>query len=594
MCILCQIICSWGGARTIENLGGLRNLFLLSNEQQNSKDTIHQIDLPQVMLDGAGIKHNATFLSTIVPERDINKFLLDKKRSIQRLNEGAVKNANLASGFELVKQGKFVILKTPLFENKFEFPEKDSDVLCVDLDHKFRIRSSRHLTLFEAFHGQDNNHFPRLIIDRKENKLFGSLHYGNQKMVTKQGNQKITYTEDDVELVRGWPYSPAFYELPKSPQYHSTEDQLLVTSSATGDPQILTPSKISIRSRTRPLDKIGIYLIEFNDNIKYFDPQNKKDMNSLAKRINVSGGFQCLMVHGNGRGPYNESLLSLGLVKLSNLGTNMAYIAYPYDKLISEHTAPHTLSFSLNTQEEESIGNEFDESWGLDPSRFIAHAGGSIDGIPYTNSLEAMNRAYRNGFKMIELDIIQTKDQQFVAAHDWTKWHTMTGMPDYGPVNLNVFLDRLLLGKYTPLDMKRINQWFSAHPDAILVTDKIDDPITFSKKFQYPERLIMELFTLDALNQASTIDQIVSMASQNIIQQLGSDALDYLQNKDIRKVAMSWNYFRNNKVFCKDLARNNIHIYLYGLNKKDLKNEAYVLQNDLPIAYGIYAEEWKF
>ena len=45
-----------------------------------------------------------------------------------------------------------------------------------------------------------------------------------------------------------------------------------------------------------------------------------------------------------------------------------------------------------------------------DTMRFIAHAGGSIDGHRYTNSLEALNENYQKGFRLFELYIIKTKD----------------------------------------------------------------------------------------------------------------------------------------------------------------------------------------
>ena len=52
-----------------------------------------------------------------------------------------------------------------------------------------------------------------------------------------------------------------------------------------------------------------------------------------------------------------------------------------------------------------------------EPLRFIAHAGGRIEGMNYTNSLEALNNSYKNGFRLFELDIIETSDGEFVAAH---------------------------------------------------------------------------------------------------------------------------------------------------------------------------------
>jgi glycerophosphoryl diester phosphodiesterase len=49
----------------------------------------------------------------------------------------------------------------------------------------------------------------------------------------------------------------------------------------------------------------------------------------------------------------------------------------------------------------------------------IAHAGGHIYGYKYTNSLEALENSYNNGFRFIELDFDWTQDNQIVLIHDW-------------------------------------------------------------------------------------------------------------------------------------------------------------------------------
>ncbi len=57
-----------------------------------------------------------------------------------------------------------------------------------------------------------------------------------------------------------------------------------------------------------------------------------------------------------------------------------------------------------------------------DTTRYLAHAGGEINGQRYTNSLEALNLNYSNGFRIFEIDIITTTDGHLVCAHDWDSW----------------------------------------------------------------------------------------------------------------------------------------------------------------------------
>ena len=49
----------------------------------------------------------------------------------------------------------------------------------------------------------------------------------------------------------------------------------------------------------------------------------------------------------------------------------------------------------------------------------IAHALGRIEGSNYTNSREAMLRAYRRGLRIFEADVSLTADGEPVLVHGW-------------------------------------------------------------------------------------------------------------------------------------------------------------------------------
>ncbi len=73
----------------------------------------------------------------------------------------------------------------------------------------------------------------------------------------------------------------------------------------------------------------------------------------------------------------------------------------------------------LSEKKPEIIGSATPGEDRYDINRFIAHAGGEIDGHTYTNSLEALNLNYKKGFRLFELDIHETSDHKYVAVHDW-------------------------------------------------------------------------------------------------------------------------------------------------------------------------------
>ncbi len=55
------------------------------------------------------------------------------------------------------------------------------------------------------------------------------------------------------------------------------------------------------------------------------------------------------------------------------------------------------------------------------PIKRIAHAGGGINGITYTNSYEALDLNYGLGFRYFEIDFTYTTDQKLICLHDWKK-----------------------------------------------------------------------------------------------------------------------------------------------------------------------------
>ena len=133
----------------------------------------------------------------------------------------------------------------------------------------------------------------------------------------------------------------------------------------------------------------------------------------------------------------------------------------------------------------------------------IAHAGGVIDGHPYTNSLEAVQASVRDGFRYIELDLRLTTDKRLVAVHDWEELNTLTHGTGKGPLSLEEFKQRRIYGQYTPLDGAAIKDIFLADPRLCLVTDKLDDFDALLAQLPIPQdRLLVEVFSYAKYAQA--------------------------------------------------------------------------------------------
>ena len=177
-------------------------------------------------------------------------------------------------------------------------------------------------------------------------------------------------------------------------------------------------------------------------------------------------------------------------------------IIFKYGFKKVEKKVTEFLNYSVYVSKElHNISMNNDLVINIETDRIIAHAGGSIEGFIYTNSLEALNSNYKKGIRYFELDINKTRDKEFVAVHDWQEWKKMTGYDGEIPPTLKDFKSHKIYKKYTPLTLKNIDKWFSAHPDAIFVTDKIKNVDSLLLDFKNKDRVIMELFSLDEVNK---------------------------------------------------------------------------------------------
>lgn len=104
------------------------------------------------------------------------------------------------------------------------------------------------------------------------------------------------------------------------------------------------------------------------------------------------------------------------------------------------------------------------------PGRLIAHAGGALNGLPYTNSLQALDQHYAAGFRLFELDFEWTSDGRLVLVHDWILASHQFGVPEHVFSYDEFIHDHRRDGSHQ-LTFEELHAWLLAHPDASVVTD---------------------------------------------------------------------------------------------------------------------------
>ncbi len=98
---------------------------------------------------------------------------------------------------------------------------------------------------------------------------------------------------------------------------------------------------------------------------------------------------------------------------------------------------------------------------------YITHAMGEIDGVAYTNSLDAFMLNYKQGQRIFEVDFDLVNDN-LICCHDESTFKHFVTNHSYTYEN---FMKSKLLGKYTTLDIKSLNQLLCRYQDVVIVTD---------------------------------------------------------------------------------------------------------------------------
>ncbi len=141
---------------------------------------------------------------------------------------------------------------------------------------------------------------------------------------------------------------------------------------------------------------------------------------------------------------------------------------------------------------------------GLTLPLVIAHAGGRVDHLTYTNSLEALNGSYQKGCRVFELDFEWTSDKELVLLHDWNATATRIFGADFGGRwhNRDDFLAAGRLDGLTSLDLESLVCWLDQHPGALVVTDVKGDNLSALVKMKQSlarseYRLIPQIYAFD-------------------------------------------------------------------------------------------------
>lgn len=176
---------------------------------------------------------------------------------------------------------------------------------------------------------------------------------------------------------------------------------------------------------------------------------------------------------------------------------------------------------------------------GVKVPRLIAHAGGAVNGIRLTNSLQALDSSYSKGFRYFELDMNWTRDHVPVLVHDWGNVNWLLGIKySTEPQTSHDFMQGKAIRNLQFMDLDSLEEWCSQHKDATVISDIKSENVGLLGiiKEKYPHiysGIIPQIYSFDQY------DPVKDLGYQNILLSVckldapGKDILDFCSSHSL-------------------------------------------------------------
>lgn len=199
----------------------------------------------------------------------------------------------------------------------------------------------------------------------------------------------------------------------------------------------------------------------------------------------------------------------------------------------------------------------------------VAHAGGAVYGFKLTNSLEALDTAYENGFRLIELDFEVTTDGEYVLIHDFESMGQRMLFSD-GRLSLEEFHSADKFMNFTLLDLSDLVKWVSKHNDCYIITDAKCGNFPFLERLyevsgEYSSNFIPQAYSYDEYKTAKALGYERVILTLYRMADAGAEEL--LEFAKVEKpFGITVSYDRLEAVGADTLLGNGVRVFAHAVN----------------------------
>lgn len=184
-----------------------RGIYLLTNADETvlpkkSSQTLYQIQLPKMILAGAGIKTNAKFLADYIKQDNIIDYLEKNTVALTALNNASIVKENFLSGIKVDSNKTTITIKSKTSQITIPIPRNKGVVEVVFnskmdyQEHRWGLSSSA----FKLHHIERDARFLHLIISLTPLNKIETLYLGDKKSIGLY-KKKLSFSANEIKLI---------------------------------------------------------------------------------------------------------------------------------------------------------------------------------------------------------------------------------------------------------------------------------------------------------------------------------------------------------------------------------------------------------
>lgn len=218
--------------------------------------------------------------------------------------------------------------------------------------------------------------------------------------------------------------------------------------------------------------------------------------------------------------------------------------------------------------------------------QYVALGGGEVKGIQNSNSLDAIEESYENGFKCMELNFQWTSDDKLVLLQDWGKSVKKLFSMEPKKYSLEEFKEFKMVNGLKQMTMEDLAEWMREHMDAYVITTIKEDNVKALKYIRdnFPD---IQDRIIPQIRYTGEYYPVLAQKYRNIIFNLSlgkytdKEVLDFINIYDHFGVAMPIDKAKSD--FPKKLKEEGVHPYVYVVGTEKVREK--LKDNEV---FGIY------